>query len=425
MIKFSFLKRALFHFSLLLATISAQEKENLSSLINEAIHVSPKLEMLNSKKEIAKSIIPQVSNLPDPSLTFGLNNLPTNSFSFTQEPMTGKVVGLSQGLPFPGKLSAAADVKGQDTLIVQKEIDDYKNEISKSVTKLYYDLSYIRASLEISKKSKELLKDISKVVKAKYAVSTAQQQNLIKIDLEITRINDKIEGLKGKESSDLASINSFLLRKSDSPISTTKLDSINYKKFNNEELVKISEENRPYLRGIQLQKEKAKLMENLADYDFYPNFNFKLQYSQRDYISKSSANLNDLVSVFVGMNLPLNYGGKTTAKVEEAKLKQKLFDNKYETAKQFLSIKFGELTANLNELYEREKLTTEGLLPQAEQSLKAALASYKVGDVDFLNVIDAQNKLYKIEDMLYSLRANYNKQFAELEFLTGKNLKEN
>ena len=89
-------------FVLIAIANSFSQTESLQELINTAIEVSPKIKMLQMKKEAASDRIEQNSNLPDPTLTLGLANLPVNSFSFTQEPMTGKIVGLSQAFPFPG-----------------------------------------------------------------------------------------------------------------------------------------------------------------------------------------------------------------------------------------------------------------------------------------------------------------------------------
>ena len=84
-----------------------------------------------------------------------------------------------------------------------------------------------------------------------------------------------------------------------------------------------------------------------------------------------------------------------------------------------LNKNFGQSISKLNELKERERIISEGLLPQAEQSLKSVLANYQVGVIDFINVIDAQNKLYEIETNLYNIRTMYLKELSQLEFLTG------
>jgi cobalt-zinc-cadmium efflux system outer membrane protein len=407
--------------------ISAQENnETIQVLIDRAVEVSPKIKMLESKKNAADARVEANSNLPDPMLTLGLMNLPTNSFSFTQEPMTGKMIGLSQAVPFPGKLSAAADVLNKDTEITQEEINDSRNEVINNVRQTYYDLSFVREALKIALKSKNNIERIEEVVRTKYTVSEASQQNLIQAAVELTKIKDKIVVLKGKEKADLSTLNSYLLQNPDTPIETPSLSVIDSINFSIDELSKTAIQNRPFLKGIGLEKNKSELMESLADYEYYPNFNFSVQYSQRDKITSTNTPLNDFVSFVVGLNIPINYGGKKSARVQESKIMQQMYSDQYDAALQVLNKNFGDGLSKLHELKEREKLNKEGLLPQAQQSLKSALANYQVGKTDFINVLDAQNKVYETETNLYKIRLQYYKELSRLEFLTGKtNLLEN
>jgi len=395
----------------------------LDSLINRAIEVSPKLAMYRAKRSVAENKVPQVSNLPDPMLTLGAVNMPVNSFSFTQEPMTGKMISVSQAFPFPGKLSAAEDVGNKDVNITDEEIQDEINNIKKNLSDTYYELIFTRKEISITKESKKLLKDISKVVSTKYSVSEASQQNLIKVELEITRINDSLEKLKSRESSLLSTINSYLIRNPETPVSTFEIPKSGKGNFTISELDSIAISNRPLLKGIELSKEKAVLMERLAGFEFYPNFNITLQYSAREKIAKTNTDLTDFFSAMVGISIPLNYGGKKTAKVEEAKSMQGLYSEQYNATMQALNIAFGNSLAKLKEIKEREKLIVEGMQPQASQSFNAALSGYQVGKIDFLNVIESENKLFEIETNLYRLRTDYLKEINKLEFLTGSNLK--
>ena len=403
--------------------ISAQQNSPiLNSLIKRSIKVSPKLKMLYAKKTVAKNKIPQVSNLPDPMLTLGLRNLPTSSFSFSEDPMSQKTIGLQQTFPFPGKLSAKEDVAAMDTSIVKQEIIDAENEIRKSVAKAYYDLNYFRRAIFYANASKKLLYDIKDVVGVKYSVSSATQQNLIKVQLEITKIDDKITSLKSREKSDLSKINALLLQSSDKDIKTALIDSIKFIDISVQQLEKLAKANRPYLKGIQLLKEKDRLKQISAEKEFYPNISLGLQYSFRNQVTATSRYLNNFFSVVVGFSLPINYGGKKTAKVEEAISLQKLHSEKYNSSLQFLESRFGSSIAELKSIEERIKLFNDGLLPQAQQNLKSALASYQVNEIDFINVIDAQDQLFKIETNLYKLKTSYLKQIADLEFLTGTSL---
>jgi outer membrane protein TolC len=355
-------------------------------------------------------------------LTLGLMNLPTNSFSFTQEPMTGKIVGLSQAFPFPGKLSSVADVAEKDAEIVTKEITDSENEIKKIVSQNYWELVFVRKAIDVANESKRLLQDIAEVVRTNYSVSNASQQNLLKVELEITNVIDRIKDLNSKESSISAIINAQLLRDTQTHIQTNDLPNIDYLIVTQSKLDSLAKSYRPFLGGIQLAKEKSVLMEELAKYDYYPNFNLALQYSQRDRIAKTNNLLNDFFSVVIGLSIPLNYGGKVTAKVEETEAMQNMYEEQYQLSLQMLSGSFGSSIAKLNSLQERIKLIKEALLPQAQQTFSASLSSYQVSKIDFINVVDAQNKLYQVETNLYRLKSDYLKEIDELEFLTGTSL---
>ena len=407
---------------LVISNIQYAQTKDLNKLISTAIKVSPTIKMLMAKKQAAKNKIPQFSNLPDPMLTLGFRNMPTSSFSFSEDPMSQKTIGITQSFPFPGRLSAKEDVAAIDTSIINQEIKDAENEIRKLVSKAYYNLNYYRRAIFYSKESRKLLFDIKDVVGVKYSVSSATQQNLIKVQLEITKIDDKIESLKSRERSSLSKLNALLLQSTDKNIKTVLIDSIETIDLTVNQLEKLAKTNRPYLKGIQLLKEKDKLKQVSAEKEFYPNISLGLQYSFRNQVTATSRYLNNFFSVVVGFSLPINYGGKKTAKVEEAISLQNLQSEKYNSSLQFLESRFGSSIAELKSIEERINLFKDGLLPQAQQNLKSALASYQVNEVDFINVIDAQNQLYEIETNLYRLKTSYLKQIADLEFLTGANL---
>ena len=373
-------------------SLNAQQNQ-LDSLINQAIRLSPKLKMLTAKQNAAEIQSNVNSNLPDPMLTLGLANLPTNSFSFTQEPMTGKIVGLSQAVPFPGKLGAVADAAKKDVNIISEEYKDAENEIIKNVSQNYYELIFVRKAIEVANENLKLLHEIAKVVKANYSVSKASQQNIFKVELEITNLNDRIEELKNKENSLTAMLNAQVLRSQNVPIITDSLPAFNYYQLTQSQLDSLAVHNRPFLTGISFAKQKAELQESLAKYDYLPNFNFSVQYSQRDKIAKTNTPLDDFLTFMVGVSLPLNYGGKVSSKVVETEAMQNMYDEQYNLSLQMLNSNFGTSISKLNSLQKRIKLIEEAQLPQAQQTFASTLSSYQVGEVDFINVIDAQNKL--------------------------------
>ena len=62
------------------------------------------------------------------------------------------------------------------------------------------------------------------------------------------------------------------------------------------------------------------------------------------------------------------------------------------------------------------------IIPQADQSLSAALAGYQVDKVDFLALLDSQVSLLNFEIAYTRHRTGYEKSLAQLEAVVGQRL---
>lgn len=393
------------------------QQETLDTLINIALDKSPELKMLQYKMNASENRIQQNSNLPDPMLTLGVMSLPLPSLAFNKEMMTAKIVGLSQEFPFPGKLSTIEQKNSKDEEVVEQEYYDKQNEIIKNITQSYDELKYIRKEIEITKKSKALMQQIMDVVRSMYLVSEASQQNVFRVDLEITGMDEMLSKLKGEEDEILSNINSLLLRDPSIPINTDSLIISDYIEVSFDQLLDSARVNRPYLKGISLLEEKEQLSESIADYEYLPMFKLSAQYAFRDKVQDMP--VDDMISVMLDISIPLNYGGKVSAMVQESKSMQDMYREQFSASLQMLNKEFGSVISKLKSIKDRIKLIEEGSLMQAQANLNSALTAYQVGKIDFMNIIDAQNNLYTIEKNLYRLKTDYNKQVAELRFLTG------
>jgi len=401
------------------------QNESLQDLIDLALQVSPELKMIDAKINASENRIQQNTNLPDPMLSFGVMSVPLPSFSFNKEMMTGKVVGLSQEFPFPGTLGSKEDAKSIDVEIVKQEYNDKRNEIIKDLTQSYYELIYFRKEIDLTEESQRLMKQILEVSTSMYSVSEASQQNIFRIDLELTKMSEMITALKSEEGEQLSTINSFLLRDPFAPLQTDSLSEISYLNIGIDELVSSAESNRPFLRGVQLAEDKEKLNQSIAEFDFYPMFKLSALYAFREDLEPGGMPQDNMLSVMLDVSIPLNYGGKVSAMVEETKSMQEMYHEQYSASVQMLKREFGMSLAKLNSLKGRIELVEQGSIIQAKENFSSSLTAYQVGKIDFMNVIDAQNNLYTIEKNLYRLKTDYKKHVAELEFLTGTKFQAN
>ncbi len=406
--------------SMTFSSVAGSDK-NLDSLISIAIKVSPKIQELRYNKEAAVDRIPQNSNLPDPMLTLGLMNMPVKTFSFSEEPMTGKTIGISQAFPFPGKLGSIERWQAIDTSVVNEEIRETENDISKNIKDLYYKLIYVRKSLSATDSIRKLLKSIRDVVNVKYSVATASQQNLLKVQIEFTNLDDDILDLKSSELELINKINAYLLRNSETEIITGEFPNPDSFGLGKNDLLEMAKSYSPSLKILELQKEKSVLSSKVSNYNYYPDFNIMLEYAQRNTLYNNISQ-SDLFSASLGISIPLNYGGKISAQIQEALALKESYISEYNAMLQSLDGNFGASVSTIARLESRIKLQEEGLLPQAEENLNSSLTAYRVGEIDFINVIDAEKMLYDIEVKLYHLKSDYMIDLVELEFLTGTNI---
>lgn len=391
----------------------------LQTYITQALQISPRLRALREKEEAYARRAPQVSGLPDPRATFSLNNMPLNTFSFTQEPMTGKTVSLSQEFPFPGKLSTREQVARADQLVVQDELGDTQNEIIRDVKQAYYEIAYLREAIRIQEQSREVLRGLSRTVRTKYEVGRGSQQDIIKSDLEISRVGDKLLKLRELYAAAAEQLNALLLRQPQTVLPVDTLRPPGGAVPADTSLLQSAREHRPFLKGVLDAARKAHEQKALADLAWYPDFTLGVSYTQRDYSNATGMDFVDFGSVSLSINIPLNYGGKRSSASDEAESLERMYTAQYESALQSLQKMFGTSAATLLSIRDRLNLLETGLLPQASQALNASLAGYQVGEVDYLSVLDNQVKLFQIEDDVYRLRANYWKELANIEFLTG------
>ncbi len=393
----------------------------LTTLINKALNASEKLKTLRVEKAIAKNGINIGTNLPDPVLTVGVANLPVNSFSFTQEPMTGKVIGISQAFPFPAKLSSMKKSKAVDTLIVDEKSVQLKNSIVFEIKTLYYDLALVNIKTNLVKKRKSLLEQIAKVTEQNYAVGKSSLQNLLQTNVDILKLQEELINLENKRKGLTAKINTYLHQDENTAIPVSENFAIEFRKINRNEITNLVYKN-PLLKSAALGVKKSELLLTAKKYELYPNFKIAFQYNQRDYSGALSKDWTDLVSLVVGISIPVDYGNGKSSEIEEANLLKKYYDARYNSELENLTAQISLLVSETNSLYERILLVEKKLLPEAEKALQAAKTDYETAKIDFSNLLGSENQLLKIETTLYEMKFSFLKKLARLEFLTGSKI---
>lgn len=404
--------------------VFAEEKssnENIvDKLIDEAISNNPELKAFEEKINVFKERPLQAGSLDDPRIRLSLLSVPTDSFSFAQESMTQKQLAIMQKFPYPGKLKLRSSIAQQELEAVKEEFADNKNKLIMQVKVAYNDLIFIDKSIEITIDNRDLLKEFVKIAETKYAVGTGIQQDVLKSQVELSIMIDRLIRLDQKRKTVEARLNTLLNRPVRMPfVQTGEIKKRGFK-ISFEGLQEVAEKNHPMLVGLKHMIKRYRFSYDLAKRDYYPDPDVGVSYGQRD--DGPQGGRADIISAFVTLNLPVWYKTKESRKVAEEKAKIRRTKEQYNSMRNNVFFDIRDIMARIEKHDEEIDLFKTGLIPQSRSSLESAISGYTVNKVDFLTLVDNQITLFNYEIDYYRAITNYENTLAELEAAVGKRL---
>jgi outer membrane protein, heavy metal efflux system len=392
----------------------------LEKLVNEALANNPELKALKDREDAFSDRPPQEESLDNPKVGFALLAIPTNSFSFTQEPMTQKQISISQKIPFPGKLPLKGDIARKETEIVREDYEEKKNDLVMQVKNTFRNLLLIDKTIDVTKENRDLLREFVKTTETKYAVGEGIQQDVLKAQVELSRMTDALITLAQKKESVAAHLNTLLNRPVDTPF--REIEGIDIKGikhrgfvFTQDELQKIAEANRPVLIGAKHLIERDRLALRLAEKNYYPDFDVGVSYGQRD-------ERPDFVSGFVMVTVPLWHKTKEDKKVAEERANILQATEQYNAMKNALFFRIRDAVTQIGKYQKKIELFKTGLLPQSRAALESAISGYQVNKVDFITLVNNQVTLYNYEIEYYRAVTDYENKISDIEATVGKRL---
>jgi outer membrane protein TolC len=415
---------SLFMLTLLPLSTSAQSEKprlNVDQLVDEALQNNPEISAVKIQWDIFKEKIPQSNALEDPMFGFGIVNLPTN-FSFKDEDMTMKEFSISQKFPFPGKRPLMKEMASKEAEAVSTEIQGKIHQIIKDVKTAYYDLSHIYRTTEVTQRNKRILEDFAKIAETRYGVGEGIQQDVFKAHIEVSKMVDDLIMLGQRKKALEAKLNALLNRAPETPVGEPQ--EVGFRKFPFilEELQKMALEMNPTLKGMKKMIEAKEKAYALAKREYYPDFNFKFAYGQRD--NSPDMKRRDMLTGMVEMNIPIFYRSKQDRKVAETKAEILATEAQYRAMKNEILFMITDMASMIQRGERQIELYTTGILPQTSLQINSAMSSYRVNKADFMTLLDSQMTLYKYELEYHQALTEYEKNVASLGAAIGKQILE-
>jgi outer membrane protein TolC len=414
------------HCLLLLPTLktgvaSAQETASrLDALVAEALASNPELKASEARWQMFTQKARQAGTFDDPMLMLKIQNgLVRDPLAFDRDVMTQKVIGISQMLPFFGKRALARTSAEQEADAYRWEHEERRLELARMVKETWYRLYAVDRALERVERNLGNLGELVTLTETMYGVGKVPQQDVFKAQVEQSKMTEMRIALRQQRRSLEAALNGLLYRPAETPLPPVAEVEVTPLRQSAAELEALAEEHRPLLRSLAARVEKGRAARQLADKEYYPDFEVAFEYMQRDAAMEEPG--YDMYSAGITFNLPVQRA-RRHAWAAAAAAETRMAGEELSMLRNEIRRSIADTLARLERSRTQADLYRTVILPQADGSLESASSSYRVGKADFMNVLDSRMALFNFERQYYEMVADHQMALAELEALVGTTL---
>ena len=389
----------------------------LERWIVDLVEHNPEIQAAQRGAEAARSRPSQVSSLPDPIIAV-INRNVTRPIPFANlgdDPMSNGGVGITQAFPFPGKLR----LRGK---IAAKEADTALNAYRATVLRLtselkqsYYRLHFLHQALAILKRQQEFLDQLARIAETRYSVGKGIQQDILRAQVEQSLLENRRILLEQEQRSLEARINSLLNRGPNRPLPKPEDYAKPVLAHTLAELFEMAPTRSPELLERRDRTDRSALVLRLARKDFRPDFSVSAAYIHRGPFSS-------LWETRFNVEVPLYFWRKQRYGIREAASRLAQSRHEYAAREQELlfRIKDEYLAAQASDRL--ISLYAKAIVPQASLALESSLASYEVGTIDFLTLMNNFVTILDYETHYWDQYARLAASLARLEALVATRL---
>jgi cobalt-zinc-cadmium efflux system outer membrane protein len=389
----------------------------LSRLLAEAGANNPQISAADHGARAARQVAPQMTTLPDPKFTYQQFSVgsPKPFAGYTNSDFAYIGVGISQELPYPGKLRARGTVADRDADTKQAEVEVTKTSIADAVKADYIQLGYLQQTLGILRQNESVLDQLIQDATAHYQVGQGMQQDVLQAQVNRTKIVKEITMHHQQMGEIQAHLKGLLSRDQGSPdIITEDLVATPLQRTSDELLAMVRQSN-PQIQvdASSVRKQDAQVAS--AKRDGKPDFEVGYLYENTD------RKYRDYYMFTFDVRFPRKK--RVNAEIAEATEKR---SESQRTLDAHLQQQLAEVQQEYVKATSDEELLKEyreGLIPQSDAAYRATLSAYASNREQFIHVLSYFTDLLSLRLEYAQTLTDHEAALAHLETLTGATLR--
>jgi cobalt-zinc-cadmium efflux system outer membrane protein len=389
---------------------------SLRELIQEAEQKNPQIAASFHAWQASRDVPKQVSALPETQLSmqqFSVGS-PRPFAGYSNSDFAYIGFGASQDVPYPGKRQLRAQVAEHEADSMEAQTDSVRRTVVGILKMVYFRVAYIQQTLGVLQRSDALLTQVQEATEARYRVGQGNQQDVLKAQLQHTKILQEIAHHHQEEGLLEAQIKEVLGRPQESVDIVAETLTLRALPYTAADLLQKAREQNPDVHSKQASIRQRETQVELAHRNFRPDFNVQYNYEH------TASQFRDYYMATFGIRLPNR--GRQKAELAEAQENQ-------ERARQELDSESQRVLSEVQQQYiraktaeERLKIYSDGLVPQSEATFQSALSAYQSNRQDFESLLSGFLDVLNLDLEYRSELVEHESALAKLERLTGVDL---
>lgn len=400
--------------------------DQVRGLIDALLAENPRLVSAWAFSESSFQQVPQERSLPDPMVSYRYLVQTPESRVGPQEHM----LELSQGVPWRGKRRLQAGRAESVASGRTWEAEDLERRLVADLKRAYFEVAYLQEALRVNGEERELLRRFESIALKRYATGQGIQQSVVKVQTDISRLDDRDTELHERLHTRLRKIAELVGR----PEQALMLEPIELRlpdlSYDRDEMERFALAEHPRVRAVERRIDADRTWTERRKLESKPDFRFGLGYTivgQRDdpagTVSPPQDNGQDILGLTVGVNIPI-YRKRIRAGVAEARESERANQELLTAVRDRLRFDIQEALLQVDSLSERGRLYDEVIIPQAEEALASAEAAYTTNRLRFLDLLDAERILFQSRLAYHRLVADLWIAMADLELSMARRFPE-
>jgi cobalt-zinc-cadmium efflux system outer membrane protein len=404
------------------AVVKAQKAVSpnaLADLLVEAERNNPQIQGARHEFEAAKLVPTQLSTRPDPQ--FVLQHVSVGSprpfAGYTNSDFAYVGLGVSQDIPYPGKLHLRGEIAKKDSESLQQKYESIRRANLTGVKQTYFQLSYLREKRRILGDDETVLRQVEESAEVRYRAGQGNQQEVLQAQLEQTKLLREITANDLEMEKLEARFKQLLNRpQSSADIEPASLPETSLP-YTYDQLLTAASATNPEIAAMKKNIEKQQLQIDMARKDFYPDFNVQYMWQRTD-----PTEFRAYYSFTFSARVPIYRKRRQDPELAQARAEKSRAESDYEVESQQVALELREAFATAEKSAELLRVYREGLMPQSRAALQAGMAAYQSNRQDFQALLASFLDVLKLEEEYQQILSERESALAGIEQITGLSL---